>query len=59
MADGEGASEAMGVVVVREDDGAVGSNFDVALEVVVAFEGTVDEGFGGVFDAPIAASVTN
>ena len=58
-ADGERTAKATGVVVVREDDGAIGSHFDVALEVVIAFEGTVDEGFGSVFYAPITASVTN
>lgn len=59
FANGERTAKATGVVVVREDDGAIGSHFDVALEVEIAFEGTVDEGFGGVFDSPIAASVAN
>ena len=58
-ANSERTAKAAGVVVVREDDGAIGSHFDVALEVVIAFEGTVDEGLGSVFYAPITASVTN
>ena len=59
FANGERTAKATGVVVVREDDGAIGSHFDVALEIVIAFECTIDEGFGSVFYAPLAASVTN
>ena len=57
-ADGERTAKATSVVVVREDNGAIASHFDVALEIVVALESTVDEGFGGIFYAPLATAMT-
>ena len=58
-ADGERTSEATSVVVVREDNGAIASHFDVALEIVVALECTINECFGCVFYAPITATMAN
>ena len=59
FANGERTAKATGVVVVREDDGAIGSHFDVAFEIVVAFQSSVDECFGTIFYAPIATTVAN
>ena len=58
-ADGERTAKATSVVVVRENNGAIASHFDVALEIVVALECTVDECFGCVLNAPITAAMTN
>ena len=58
-ADGERTAKATSVVVVRENNGAIASHFDVALEIVVALESTVDECFGCVFYAPITAAMAN
>ena len=58
-ADGELTAKATSVVVVREDNGAIASHFDVAFEIVIPLESTVDECLGSVFYAPIAATMTN
>ena len=58
-ADSERTTKATSVVVVRENNGAIASHFDVALEIVVALECTVDECFGCVLYAPITATMAN
>ena len=59
VADSERATKAVGGVVVSEHYSAIAGNFDVALEVVIAFESAVDECFGCVLNTPITATVAN
>ena len=58
-ANSERTAKAAGVVVVRENNGAIASHFDVALEILVAFKCAIYECFGCVLYAPIATSVAD